>query len=84
MDEVEIVGIQSVNFTDDAGVQVTGLSLYYTQIRERVEGVATGKFFLSAKRIEGLAYVPKLHDLVRVFYNQFGRPMSFELVSAQK
>lgn len=85
MEQIVIVGMQSVDFTDDrTGEQVIGTSLYFTQEKENVTGVAAGKMFVSDQKAAKLSYIPKVGDRVKVFYNRYGKPEDFELVSAGK
>lgn len=85
MEEMLIVGMQDVNFTDDrTGQQVIGTSFYFTQQKDRVVGVFAGKMFVSNQKVAGLSYVPKVGDRVRVYFNRYGKPENFELVAPAK
>lgn len=82
MEQIVIVGIQSVDFTDDTGRAVNGLTFFFTQERDNVTGMAAGKVFVSAAKYAALTYKPAVGDRVRVFYNRYGKPEDFELVEA--
>lgn len=75
-DIVKIVGIREVQFTDkDSGREISGTSYYYTMEENSVslEGVSTGKFFVSADYADRLTYTPKLEDEVQLTYNRYGK-----------
>lgn len=81
MEEITIVGIQSVNFTDQqSGRVISGRSYFFTQQRDHVSGLAAGKLFVSNDKINRLRYEPQLGDVVCVFYNRSGKPEDFQLV----
>lgn len=85
MEQIVIVGMQNVNFTDDrTRQQVMGTTFYFTQEKENVTGVAVGKMFVSNQKVSNLSYIPKIGDRVKVYYNRFGKPEDFELVPAGK
>lgn len=85
MEQIVIVGMQNVNFTDDrTGQQVMGTTFYFTQEKENVTGLASGKMFVSNQKVAGLSYVPKVGDRVRVYFNRYGKPENFELVVPAK
>ena len=77
MEKMEVVGTRSVDFKDDNGRQVSGLSLYYLMQSDGVDGRMAGKMFVSAQRLPGLSYLPKPGDHVMVNYDRYGRPVEF-------
>lgn len=84
MEVIMIVGMQSVNFTDDrTGQQVIGTSFFFTQEKDNVEGMAAGKMFVSNQKVAQLSYIPHVGDQVKVFYNRYGKPEDFQLIPAK-
>lgn len=81
MEKITIVGIRNVDFTDQSGKAIKGLSLFYTMEDDNTMGVMTGKMFLSDKKISSLDYIPKAGDVVYVNYDRYGRPSAFQQVS---
>lgn len=81
MEQVIIIGIQSVNFKDEKdGKTIVGTSFFYTQEKDNVQGLSAGKMFVSIEKSARLHYTPQVGDTVRVFYNRFGKPEDFELI----
>lgn len=73
MEIMKIVGCRSVHFTDDSGRPVDGVSFYYEQEADGVEGVMAGKLFVSEKVLENLTFVPSPGEEVEVYYNKYGK-----------
>ena len=77
MEIMTIVGCRRVHFTDDSGRPVDGVSYYFEQETNGVEGVMAGKLFVSEKVLESMTYVPSPGEDVEVFYNKFGKVSDF-------
>lgn len=78
---MKIIGIKKVNFTPrDGGVPVVGTQLFLTRpfAADVGEGDEAKKVFLSADKLSGMTYKPKLYDEVTVFYNEYGKVESIE------
>lgn len=83
MEKMEIVGVRNVNFKDDSGRQVEGVSLYYLMDDDNTNGKMAGKMFLSAQRRLGMSYVPSPGDYVLVNYDRYGRPVEFSPIPSK-
>lgn len=79
MDIITIVGIRHVDFTDDKGKQVAGYSLYYTMQADGVDGVMSGKMFVSDDKARTLT-IPAVGSTVEVSYDRYGRASKFTVV----
>lgn len=77
-EKITIVGYRDVNFTDDSGREVSGRSYYYNAVSDGVEGLISGKLFVSSKLLADLQYRPLPGDDVIVYYNRFGKVGQFE------
>lgn len=77
MEKMEIVGVREVNFKDDNGRQVAGVSLYYLMDDDRTNGKLAGKLFISTQRRQVMTYFPGPGEEVVVNYDRYGRPVEF-------
>lgn len=84
MERVNVVGKRNVSFTDRNGTGnvISGVSFFITFTKEDVEGLMTDKLFLSAGRMSGVGYVPKVGDCVEVIYDRYGKVIGFNPVKA--
>lgn len=81
MEKVKIVGTRAVQFTDQKdGHSVCGVSFFYIMPDDRVEGLMSGKFFLSDKKLSDLPFVPKSGQECWLHYDRYGKVSRFELV----
>lgn len=66
----EVTGIKKVDYVSKkTGRPVQGFSLWLSYERKDVEGTACDEVYVSNERISD---VPKLGDMVDVYYNRFG------------
>lgn len=79
-EKVTIVGFRDVKFTDDNGRQVEGRSYYYTAVADGVQGVMSGKLFVSRNSLNDMPFKPSVGDDVYVFFNRYGKASGFQLV----
>lgn len=78
MEVMTFVGRRFVNFTDDKGKQITGWSLFYTMPSDGVEGLMSGKMFISEDKVtQNNIQLPKPGEKCEVYYDRYGRPQSF-------
>lgn len=81
MEILTIVGKREVNFQDDAGKKIDGVSFYFTMEADGVIGVMAGKLFLSRDRVNRLERVPAVGEKVAVSYDRYGKPTEFRPIS---
>lgn len=77
MEILTIVGKREVNFKDDQGKVIDGISFYFTMEADGVTGVMTGKLFLSRERCNRLDKLPGIGEKVAVVYDRYGKPTEF-------
>lgn len=77
MERIEVVGTRNVDFTDKQGRPVQGLSLYFLQYSDNVDGKMADKMFVGSGRLSTVGYLPKPGDVVDVHYDRFGKPVEF-------
>lgn len=83
MEEYEIIGMESVNFTGKDGALVQGANIYAaTQVApDRGIGRSAQKFFLSEAKLNALTFKPQPGQVVHVLYNKYGKPQTLTLIS---
>lgn len=83
MEEYEIIGMESVNFTGKDGALVQGANIYAaTQIDPgRGIGRCAQKFFLSKAKLNALPFEPQPGQIVNILYNKYGKPQTLTLIS---
>lgn len=75
----EVIGIQASKFKfKDQDKEIVGTTLYLTEERKYVTGLACERLFLTAEKMDG--YTPAVGDLVDVHYNRFGKPQAINLI----
>lgn len=69
--QVQLVGVQHINFTNQSGENINGINLFVAFRDENVEGLRTEKFFLK----EGIALPKdtKLNDKLDISFNHRGK-----------
>lgn len=68
-----IVGVQLNSFTTKDGNTITGYNVWYTYDREGVDGLVTGRVFISDRVCNRSNFTPHVGDVVRGFaYTRFG------------
>lgn len=69
--QVQLVGVQHINFTNQSGEKIQGTNLFVAFGDENVEGLRTEKFFLK----EGIALPKdtKLNDMLDLSFNHKGK-----------
>lgn len=76
---MHVIGYQNVSFTPKGESQaINGVTLYLTEEREKVEGLATDRVFVSERKLG--SYFPQLGDNIRLFYNRYGKVDGVELL----
>lgn len=77
-EKVTIVGYRDVSFTDDSGKSINGRSYYFNMVADGVQGLISGKLFVSADALSRMSFKPIPGDDVIVYYNRHGKPAGFE------
>lgn len=67
--EFTVIGIESVNYTNKQGNNISGVRLHLMYSKEKCEGSAVEQIFCSSD----LAYGIGVGDLIEVYYNKYGR-----------
>lgn len=67
---VKLVGVQHVNFTNNAGETINGTNIFCVFKDENVEGLRTEKFFI---RPEIKLPDCKLNDTIEISFNMKGK-----------
>lgn len=67
--EFNVIGFESVNYTNKQGNNVSGVRLHLTYSKDRCEGLAVEQIFCSSELASGIC----VGDLIEVFYNKYGR-----------
>lgn len=73
MEKVKILGMRWVDMDVDNGRKVLGWTLYISFPADNVQGVQTGKCFVSDVRWNNLTYQPAVGDDVLLVYNRTGK-----------
>ena len=74
---MQVIGYRRADFRTDDGQQIEGWTIYLTEQRQGVEGLATERTFLSTRKS---AYQPQLGDELQVYYNKYGKVEHVELI----
>lgn len=69
--QVQLVGVQHINFTNQSGENINGTNLFVAFRDENVEGLRTEKFFLKEAII--LPKNVKLNDTLDISFNHRGK-----------
>lgn len=78
--DYEIVGLKHSKWTpQDSGREISGYSLFMTEEREDVDGLAVERAFITDAKLKG--YTPALGDVVNLIYNRFGKVDGVRLVN---
>ena len=80
MEKIEVVGTKKVNFKDDSGRVVDGLSVFYLMDDDNTVGKMAGKMFISAARMDTLNHIPSAGEKCVVNYDRYGRPVEFTVI----
>ena len=76
---MHVIGYQQVSFTPKGETQaITGVTLYLTEERDKVQGLAADRVFVSARKLG--SYFPQLGDEIRLSYNRYGKVDAVELL----
>lgn len=73
MDIIKIVGTRDTSFTSQDGKQINGVSVFFTMQDDKVEGLMTGKHFISLDNLGVFSVQPKVGLAVQVVYNRYGK-----------
>lgn len=77
-----IIGYRDSKFTTPSGENIQGVSLYLTEPRNGVYGLACDRLFVSTNKLSG--YIPVCGDEVQIFYNRYGKVDHLDLINRQK
>lgn len=69
--QVQLVGIQKINFTNNNGQEIKGVNLHVVFASENVEGLQVERFFL--KDGINLPKDTKLNDTINICFNHKGK-----------
>lgn len=70
MEEMKVVGIRGVDFTDKAGKHISGISLFVTHPEMGVTGEIAEKLFVSADKLDALHYTPVVGEVIGVTWGR--------------
>ena len=73
MEERTVIGSREVQFTDNTGRTVSGVTLYVEWEDEKVRGKCAERLFVSDKLIHDAGFIPDLGDTFKVVYNRYGK-----------
>ena len=79
MEQMKVVGFRTVDFEDDKGKRISGISLYVIHPEDGVQGCMAEKVFLSSDRLSELHYRPVIDEVISVGYGRRGRIASVEV-----
>ena len=73
---MKVIGTVFTSFKGTDGSDVSGTTLYVTEpiAPDKGKGERADKFFLSAKKLASMTFVPSVDDAIEVYYNRFGKP----------
>ena len=69
-DVVTILGIRRVDFVTEDGVNINGLSLYYSYHDDGVDGVAADKVFVADRHLTNIKLA--VGDNIKIFFTRKG------------
>lgn len=71
MMQAKLLGIQEINFTNDAGISVNGINIFCAFKDENTEGLRTEKFFLK----DGITLPKeiKINDTLDIVFTRKGK-----------
>lgn len=75
--KVQLLGIQSINFTNDSGDMVEGNNIYVAYADENVNGLKASKLFVN-KNVE-LPKNIKQGSMLEISFNMKGKPEKIDL-----
>lgn len=78
MDTVTILGIRQVDFVTEDGVNIKGLSVYYSYREDGVDGVAADKVFIADRYLSDIRLA--VGDNIRIFFTRKGSFAGVEVV----
>lgn len=70
--QVKLVGVQQINFKNNNGENISGITIFCLFKQENVEGYRAEKFFLKSE-IE-FPTDTKLNDTLEISFNMKGKP----------
>ena len=74
---MQVIGYRRADFKADDGQQIEGWTIYLTEQRQGVEGLATERIFLSTRKS---AYHPQLGHQLQLYYKNYGKFEHVELI----
>jgi hypothetical protein len=84
MEKMKVVGFRDVDFTDDKGRRITGVSLYVNHPEENVSGQMAEKIFLNANTLFDGHYSPVVGQTIGIDYGRKGHIVGISVVDAVK
>lgn len=80
MEKVKVLGLRWVDMDAEGGRKIVGYSVYICFPADNVDGLQTGKCFVSSDRWTALTYVPRVNDEVILIYNRSGKVADIQAV----
>lgn len=78
---IEVVGVKKVSFSGNDGNKIEGMNLYYTAAGQSgVEGLETGKIFISNQKFHDLGITKIEAGSYELFYNRYGKVDSLKQI----
>jgi hypothetical protein len=79
-EKYEVIGFERVDYTSKkTGKPVLGYRLYMSFDRQTISGVGCQSEFVSDSDLG--SYTPTIGDLIRLFYNRWGRVVGVDVVA---
>ena len=79
MDIITIIGYKDTNFTAQDGNKITGTTFFFTMPDEHTIGLMSGKLFMTSAKIQKLSHIPRQGDVLKCYYDRYGKPVEFVL-----
>lgn len=80
MEEMKVVGFRDVDFTDDKGKRISGVSLYVIHPEDGVTGQMAEKIFLNSDTLYKLNFAPVVGETVGIQYGRRNRILAIQKV----
>lgn len=73
MNELQVIGIEKVNYTNKNGYLVSGNRFHCIFTNSKILGSGTDVLYLSDSFLNKMSAVPQIDDYIEVLYDKFGR-----------
>ena len=77
---MKVVGFRPYDMTaKDTGAVLKGVSVFVLADDEKVTGMLADKFSLSDEKLEACGWYPQVGDVIKPYYNKYGKVDSVEI-----